>query len=33
MVPETLGQSHLDKIIKEEMNHINMLSRRLIATR
>jgi rubrerythrin len=33
IVPETLGQSHLDKIIKEEMNHINMLSRRLVATR
>lgn len=33
MVPEALGQSHLDAVIKEEMSHINLLSRRLIATK
>lgn len=33
LVPEDLGQSRLDDIIKEEMSHIKMLSRRLIATR
>ena len=33
LVPEGLGQSRLDSIIKEEMSHINLLSRRLIATK
>ena len=33
MVPDELGQSRLDAIIKEEMSHINLLSRRLIATK
>ena len=33
LVPEELGQSLLDPIIKEEMSHINLLSRRLIATK
>jgi rubrerythrin len=33
LVPEGMGQSQLDDIIKEEMSHIKMLSRRLIATR
>jgi len=33
LVPESLGQSRLDGIIKEEMSHINLLSRRLIATK
>lgn len=33
LVPERLGQSQLDGIIKEEMSHINLLSRRLIATK
>ncbi|BBO69264.1 rubrerythrin [Desulfosarcina alkanivorans] len=33
LVPEGLGQSRLDDIIKEEMSHIKLLSRRLIATR
>lgn len=33
LVPEGLGQSKLDDIIKEEMSHINLLSRRLIATK
>jgi rubrerythrin len=33
MVPEGLGQSHLDNIIKEEMSHIKLLSHRLVATR
>jgi rubrerythrin len=33
MVPESLGQARLDEIIKEEMSHINMLSRRLVATK
>ncbi len=33
LVPENLGQSRLDSIIKEEMSHINQLSRRLIATK
>lgn len=33
LVPERLGQSRLDGIIKEEMSHINLLSRRLIATK
>lgn len=32
MVPEGLGQSRLDDIIKEEMSHIKLLSRRLAAT-
>lgn len=33
LVPDSLGQSRLDDIIKEEMSHIKMLSHRLIATR
>jgi rubrerythrin len=33
LVPDDLGQSRLDDIIKEEMSHINLLSRRLIATK
>ena len=33
LVPDELGQSQLDAIIKEEMSHINLLSRRLIATK
>lgn len=33
LVPEGLGRSRLDDIIKEEMSHIKLLSRRLIATR
>ena len=33
MVPDELGQSRLDDIIKEEMAHIKLLSRRLIATK
>jgi rubrerythrin len=33
LVPEGLGQTRLDDIIKEEMSHINLLSRRLIATK
>ena len=32
MVPEDLGQSRLDSIIKEEMSHIKLLSHRLVAT-
>ena len=31
LVSESLGQSRLDEIIKEEMSHINLLSRRLVA--
>jgi len=33
LVPENLGQSRLDDIIKEEMSHIKLLSHRLVATR
>ncbi|MFO7714109.1 ferritin-like domain-containing protein [Desulfosarcina sp.] len=33
LVPEALGQSRLDDIIKEEMSHIKLLSRRLVATK
>ncbi|MBR9985587.1 MAG: ferritin family protein [Desulfosarcina sp.] len=33
LVPDGLGRSRLDNIIKEEMSHINLLSRRLIATK
>jgi len=33
LVPDELGQSRLDDIIKEEMSHINLLSRRLVATK
>ncbi len=29
-VPEKLGKQHLDKIIKEEMSHIRLLSNKLI---
>jgi len=31
MVPEKLGQGRLDHIIKEEMGHIRMLSKELVA--
>ena len=31
MVPETLGRSRIDAIIKEEMAHINILSKELVA--
>ena len=31
MVPETYGKDKLDKIIKEEMGHIKMLSKELVA--
>jgi rubrerythrin len=30
LVPEALGQTHLDGIIKEEMAHIKLLSHRLV---
>jgi rubrerythrin len=33
LVPEALGQSHLDNIIKEEMSHIKLLSHRLAGTK
>ncbi|GAB6905686.1 Rbr5: rubrerythrin [Desulfosarcina cetonica] len=33
LVPESLGQSRLDDIIKAEMSHIKLLSHRLVATR
>lgn len=33
LVPESLGQSRLDDIIKEEMSHIKLLSHRLVASR
>jgi rubrerythrin len=33
MVPDELGQSRLDDIIKEEMSHIKLLSHRLIAAK
>jgi rubrerythrin len=33
MVSESLGQSRLDDIIKEEMSHIKLLSRRLVAAK
>lgn len=33
MVPVSMGQSRIDEIIKEEMSHIKLLSRRLIATK
>jgi rubrerythrin len=33
LVPESLGQSRLDTIIKEEMAHIKMLSHRLVGAR
>jgi rubrerythrin len=33
MVPDDMGKARLDDIIKEEMSHINLLSRRLIATK
>ncbi|MBC2711276.1 MAG: ferritin family protein [Desulfosarcina sp.] len=33
LVPESLGQSRLDDIIREEMSHIKLLSHRLIATK
>jgi rubrerythrin len=33
LVSESLGQTRLEDIIKEEMSHINLLSRRLIATK
>jgi rubrerythrin len=33
MVPEQLGRTRLDAIIKEEMGHIKLLSQKLAATR
>lgn len=33
LVPESLGQSRLDDIIKEEMSHIKLLGHRLIAAK
>lgn len=33
MVSESLGQSRLDDIIREEMSHIKLLSRRLVAAK
>lgn len=33
LVPDNLGQSRLDDIIKEEMSHIKMLSHRLISNK
>ncbi|WP_155312149.1 ferritin-like domain-containing protein [Desulfosarcina ovata] len=33
LVPESLGQSRLDDIIKEEMSHIKLLSHRLVASK
>ena len=33
MVPDEMGKTRLDDIIKEEMSHINLLSRRLMATK
>ena len=33
MVPEKLGKDKLDDIIKEEMSHIQLLSKRLVAYR
>jgi rubrerythrin len=33
LVPDALGQSHLDNIIKEEMSHIKLLSHRLVNTK
>ncbi|MDL2268789.1 ferritin family protein [Desulfosarcina sp. OttesenSCG-928-A07] len=33
MVPESLGKSQIDSIIKEEMSHIRIISKRLVATR
>jgi rubrerythrin len=33
MVPDNLGQARLDEIIREEMSHIKLLSRRLVATK
>jgi rubrerythrin len=33
MVPDEMGKARLDDIIKEEMSHINLLSRRLMATK
>ncbi len=33
IVPEKLGKDKLDDIIKEEMSHIQLLSKRLVATR
>jgi hypothetical protein len=31
LVPESLGQKRLDGIIKEEMGHITLLSKELVA--
>jgi rubrerythrin len=33
LVPESLGQSHLDDIIREEMSHIKLLSHRLVGNK
>lgn len=31
VVPEALGKDRIDKVIKEEMSHINLLTRELVA--
>jgi rubrerythrin len=31
LVPETLGKKRIDAIIKEEMSHIKLLSKELVA--
>jgi rubrerythrin len=31
LIPETLGKDRIDAIIKEEMSHINLLTRKLVA--
>jgi len=31
VVPETLGKGRIDQVIKEEMTHINLLTRELVA--
>jgi rubrerythrin len=31
VVPEALGKSRIDQVIKEEMSHINLLTRELVA--
>lgn len=33
MVPEKLGKNRVDAIIKEEMGHVRLLSRKLLATK
>jgi rubrerythrin len=33
LVPDALGKDRIDAIIKEEMGHVNLLSRKLLATK